>query len=158
MVVASIHQPSTSTFMLFDKLYLLSHGRLCYGGPASGVQAHFENLGYPMPIHINPAEFLLDLINVDFSHDQDISDRRLDQIQKAASISPPKLPEVHDRRAEATEAWEANIRKQTKPSFFLITWVLLQRNYTKSYRDVVVYGIRIAMYLGSCAAFQRFDD
>ena len=138
--------------MLFDKLYLLSRGRLCYGGPASGVQSYFENLGYPMPIHINPAEFLLDLINVDFSHDQDASEQRLARIQKVASANTAQFPRVHDGGAEATKVLEAKVRTQSKPRFFLITWVLLRRNFVKSYRDVVVYGIRIAMYLGSYIA------
>lgn len=29
IVIASIHQPSTSTFNLFDKVHLLAKGQLC---------------------------------------------------------------------------------------------------------------------------------
>jgi ABC-type multidrug transport system ATPase subunit len=33
LVIASIHQPSTTTFELFDKLMLLSRGKVAYNGP-----------------------------------------------------------------------------------------------------------------------------
>jgi ABC-type multidrug transport system ATPase subunit len=41
-VVASIHQPRSSIFAMFDDLVLLSEGSLLYAGPAAGCLAHFE--------------------------------------------------------------------------------------------------------------------
>jgi ABC-type multidrug transport system ATPase subunit len=46
LVVASIHQPSTTTFELFDKLMLLSRGKVCYNGPVRKVKDYFAGLGY----------------------------------------------------------------------------------------------------------------
>ena len=37
-VVASIHQPSSEVFQLFDNLCLLSSGRTVYFGPASAAK------------------------------------------------------------------------------------------------------------------------
>ena len=37
-VIASIHQPSSDVFELFDYLYLLSNGKTIYFGPASQAQ------------------------------------------------------------------------------------------------------------------------
>jgi ABC-type multidrug transport system ATPase subunit len=46
LVVASIHQPSTSTFELFDKLMLLSRGKIAYNGTVANVKDYFAGLGY----------------------------------------------------------------------------------------------------------------
>jgi ABC-type multidrug transport system ATPase subunit len=50
LVVASIHQPSTTTFELFDKLMLLSRGQVCYNGPVRNVKNYFAGLGYDVSI------------------------------------------------------------------------------------------------------------
>lgn len=59
IVISSIHQPSTATFQLFDKLLLLSGGKTCFSGSISEVKPHFDKIGFPMPFQINPAEFIL---------------------------------------------------------------------------------------------------
>lgn len=46
LVIASIHQPSTTTFELFDKLMLLSRGKLVYNGPVKDVRDYFATLGH----------------------------------------------------------------------------------------------------------------
>jgi ABC-type multidrug transport system ATPase subunit len=73
-IVASIHQPRSRIFDLFDDLLLLSNGALLYNGPADGALAHFESLGHTCPPHHNPAEFLADIISIDNSSDQAAED------------------------------------------------------------------------------------
>jgi ABC-type multidrug transport system ATPase subunit len=51
LVIASIHQPSTATFGLFDKLMLLSRGKRVYNGEVEGVKEWFEGLGYEVSLH-----------------------------------------------------------------------------------------------------------
>ena len=80
IIVASIHQPSTTTFNLFDQLCLLSKGRTAYYGDLDGAAEYFKGLGYPMLEPMNPAEFYLDLINTDLSREGDESDLRLKRI------------------------------------------------------------------------------
>lgn len=46
LVIASIHQPSTTTFELFDKLMLLSKGQVVYNGAVNKVAGYFAELGY----------------------------------------------------------------------------------------------------------------
>jgi ABC-type multidrug transport system ATPase subunit len=83
IVVASIHQPSTATFALFDQLMLLSGGKTCYFGPMADVPGYFRSISHPIPAYINPAEFLLELVNVDFARDKDLSYSRLQFVQSA---------------------------------------------------------------------------
>ena len=77
IVIASIHQPSTSTFALFDKLLLLSGGKTQYFGPVHAVGKYFDDAGHSIPQHTNPAEFVLELLNVDFGHDREQVQSRL---------------------------------------------------------------------------------
>ncbi|KAI9021804.1 P-loop containing nucleoside triphosphate hydrolase protein [Hyaloraphidium curvatum] len=57
-VVCTIHQPAWETFSLFDDLLLLARGGMVYHGPAQGAVAHFEQAGYPIPLHTNPIDYI----------------------------------------------------------------------------------------------------
>lgn len=46
LVIASIHQPSTTTFELFDKLMLISRGKVVYNGAVKELKGYFAGLGY----------------------------------------------------------------------------------------------------------------
>lgn len=57
-VIATIHQPSSEIFHLFDDLLLMAEGRIVYCGPAMDSVGYFARLGYPCPQYSNPADFL----------------------------------------------------------------------------------------------------
>ena len=149
IVIASIHQPSSSTFALFDTLLLLSAGKTCYYGPIHQIGPYFDAIGFPIPLHFNPAEFLLDLINVDFAEDTITAGSRLSQIHSAWSSSVEKASLIpRERKSKEPEQQVLRLGTQSGPTRILIPFTLLHRNFIKSYRDVVTYGIRLAMYLG----------
>jgi len=59
VVIFTIHQPSSSIFLSFDKLILLSEGKLMYHGSTTDVPAYFEKAGYALPELENPADWVL---------------------------------------------------------------------------------------------------
>ncbi|KAL7907585.1 P-loop containing nucleoside triphosphate hydrolase protein [Trichoderma velutinum] len=147
ITIASIHQPSSATFQQFDKLYLLSGGRTCYFGPVSEATAYFAKIGYAIPPETNSADFFLDLINTDLDKNGDIR-RRTDHVCQAWKISSAcdnldiaiqKSMEgtslYSDLKTEPAESWKTPV-------------ILIHRSWIKAYRDVMAYGIRVAMYLG----------
>ncbi|SCO52311.1 related to ATP-binding cassette protein [Fusarium fujikuroi] len=149
IVICSIHQPSTSTFNLFDKLLLLSGGKTHYFGPVNSVAAYYSEIGSPLPQYVNPAEHLLELVNIDFAQDRGEATRDLETLQ-AAWQNSRQASEVNTtiKSAESLGGdWNIDAIKK-RPSMFSLTLTLLHRSFIKSYRDVVAYGIRIAMYLG----------
>ncbi|KMT01539.1 hypothetical protein BVRB_9g215410 [Beta vulgaris subsp. vulgaris] len=76
-IIASIHQPSSQVFRLFDNLCLLSAGKTVYFGPAKEANEFFAAQGYPCPTLQNPADHFLELINKDFDDydvDEDIEE------------------------------------------------------------------------------------
>ncbi|KAL4425753.1 hypothetical protein ABPG75_009769 [Micractinium tetrahymenae] len=61
-VLATIHQPRSSVFQLFDLLMVLSEGQMLYYGPAAEAVAWFASCGFHCPEHYNPADFFADLV------------------------------------------------------------------------------------------------
>lgn len=55
-VLATIHQPSSKIFFLFDKIILLSEGYLVYQGPPEKVRNYFSQFGLQMSEFTNPAD------------------------------------------------------------------------------------------------------
>ncbi|KAK1999922.1 ABC transporter [Colletotrichum falcatum] len=152
IVIASIHQPSTSTFNLFDKLLLLSGGKTHYFGPVNGVATHYEALGMPIPLHVNPAEHVLELVNTDFVRDKNQAAARLEAMQAAWDASAA----AGDLRAALADVEEQRDNRggvvgeeaEPRPGMAGLVATLVHRGFVKSRRDVVAYGIRLAMYAG----------
>ena len=84
-VIASIHQPSSQAahrqtlcsdtairnvlaclrnevFRLFDRLHFLVDGRTAFFVPVKQLEAYFSSIGYPMPDHTMPADFVMKLL------------------------------------------------------------------------------------------------
>ncbi|KAJ5564363.1 hypothetical protein N7513_000605 [Penicillium frequentans] len=151
IIIASIHQPSTTTFQLFDKLLLLSGGRTCFFGPVSNIGDYFRDIGHPIPGNTNPAEYLLDIVSSDFSALTDDADNRVQQIQSAWKESS-QVQAVTQKISERSHMEEKGLAvggdDLARAGVIKIIITLLHRSFIKSYRDVVAYGIRIVMYLG----------
>lgn len=166
IVIASIHQPSTNTFNLFDKLLLLSNGQPHYFGPVDKVTDYYAELGHAIPNHTNPAEFILELVNTDFSANPADSHSQVETMAKAwessllyqkvhkqvAAAVEPDRGELSssggDGGGEVAPSRQNQYHQRPKPGSLSLVITLLHRSFTKSYRDVVAYGIRIAMYTG----------
>ncbi|KAK1756149.1 P-loop containing nucleoside triphosphate hydrolase protein [Echria macrotheca] len=151
IVIASIHQPSTAVFNLFDKLLLLSAGQPHYFGSVSDVSAHYESVGHEVPLHVNPAEYLLELVNIDFSPNRESAASNLEEQQRAWAASPRAaevsraIAQIESSSGGSEVVLETAEKKPSAPSLVV---TLLHRSFVKSYRDVVAYGIRFAMYTG----------
>ncbi|MCO5571123.1 hypothetical protein L7F22_024855 [Adiantum nelumboides] len=63
--LASLLQPSSEVFDLFDRVILLSEGQLVYQGPRQDALPYFENIGYKKPKHLSTGEFLQEVTTAD---------------------------------------------------------------------------------------------
>lgn len=150
VIISSIHQPSTTTYQQFDKLALLSQGKMCYFGPINDAPAYFCRINYPLPSGMSPAEFLLDLVNIDLDKDGEIKQRTQDVVDKWKASPERKALEDEVDKAAISPSAKVDLSKvkQSRPNLWTVLLTNLHRSFTKAYRDVVVYGIRIVMYLG----------
>ncbi|OAA66031.1 ABC-2 type transporter [Cordyceps fumosorosea ARSEF 2679] len=132
----------------FDKLCLLSGGRTCYFGPIHDAVSYFSAIGHPIPPETNSAEFFLDLINTDLDKDGSIV-ARTDEICKAWSSCSNRSELDSELQQLVTNSISKKLDyKVEHPSAFMVPSVLLHRAWIKSHRDIMAYGIRVAMYLG----------
>ena len=58
-IMCTVHQPSSQVFEMFDKLVLMSQGRLAYCGPTRETGKFFAEAGFPCPPSYNPADHIL---------------------------------------------------------------------------------------------------
>jgi hypothetical protein len=103
-------------------------------------------------MYMNPAEFVIDLISTDFSQDDTKSTQRLDNLHASwkNSQNAGELSTDIRRLKESSSASNhtADISRNDRANPVLVPLTLVHRSFIKSYRDVVAYGIRIAMYMG----------
>ena len=69
--ICTIHQPSEEIFKLFDKIMILSQGKIVYFGPVNAVKSYFAAINYPCPsFRTNTADFLLELVIINNENDK----------------------------------------------------------------------------------------
>eukprot|EP00127_Corallochytrium_limacisporum_P000289 Clim_evm4s10 gene=Clim_evmTU4s10 len=62
IVICTIHQPSARLISMFDRMTFLGEGRTIYSGKPSEVGEYFlREFQIKMPLHVNVAEFVLDV-------------------------------------------------------------------------------------------------
>ena len=139
IIIASIHQPSSSTFALFDSVMLISGGRTCYFGPREDIATYFSGI-CPIPNFTNPAEHILELVNMDFQVDTQKSDR----INQIFALHEAKANDFDDDFVANDEKRESLSSDGGYPTgYFKACGILLHRNFVKSYRDPLAYGTRL---------------
>jgi len=61
-IICTIHQPSFKIFSHFDKLTLLTKGRVAFHGTLEEVEAFFAGLNFPTPPKENPADHFMECL------------------------------------------------------------------------------------------------
>ncbi|KAI9503814.1 hypothetical protein GGI25_005786 [Coemansia spiralis] len=69
----TIHQPSARIFNIFDKVILLSQGRVVYFGPTATAIQYFADMGYQCPVHENPADYFVDIMTLDYRSEESLA-------------------------------------------------------------------------------------
>eukprot|EP00741_Cyanophora_paradoxa_P007497 tig00001130_g7252.t1 len=99
-VVATLHQPSSQMFELYDKLLLVADGQTAFYGKAADAVKYFAAVGFPCPPTYNPADFLLGLL--------------VPQSVELEGPRPAGLP-AGDAKAEVLRAWEQRHHHAASP-------------------------------------------
>lgn len=152
-VIASVHQPRSSIFEMFDDLCILAKGQLVYFGEASQALAYFENLGYKCPEHYNPAEFLADLVAVDHSDSKEERDSE-QRIQRLVSAWNAAAKEDHMDQTSTREEKGKGLHVH-RPACGLPRQValLLRRSWRQITRDRATAISRASSQLSSAIVF-----
>mmetsp|Transcript_14192 Transcript_14192/g.39029 ORF Transcript_14192/g.39029 Transcript_14192/m.39029 type:complete len:654 (-) Transcript_14192:267-2228(-) len=146
IIACTIHQPSAKIFSGFDRLLLLSGGRVAYSGRVEDAIPHLASLGFEMPEHENPADFFLDSVNADFGARERV-DKVLDAWEAVASKSVPMEDEVLRRN---TVFGRVERKRQSRSAEIA---VLFRRMVVLTVRDPMVYVSRVFFFVVACTFF-----
>ncbi|KAF6138891.1 hypothetical protein GIB67_025620 [Kingdonia uniflora] len=159
-VICSIHQPRGSVYVKFDDILLLAQGTLIYAGPGHEEPlAHFAKLGYNCPDHVNPAEYLADLISIDYSSAESVysSQKRVDGLVEAfeqnSSIIIYATPLTRIEGFNASTKSTRNSIVKRKSGWWKQFWLLLKRAWMQASRDGPTNIVRARMSIASAIIF-----
>ncbi|PIA63632.1 hypothetical protein AQUCO_00201164v1 [Aquilegia coerulea] len=159
-VICSIHQPRGSVYVKFDDILLLVEGALVYAGPAHEEPlSYFSKFGYTCPDHVNPAEFLADLISVDYSSSESVysSQKRIDSLVEAfsrnTSIVLYSTPLTRKQNLNMSTKFVKNSVVERKGSWWRQFWLLLKRAWMQASRDGPTNKVRARMSIASAIIF-----
>jgi hypothetical protein len=135
-VIVSIHQPRSEIWELFDRIILLSQGCEIYEGPADECIPYFAKLGHELPLFVNPAEFLIDLlaINTQFKELETGSNKQVNRLMNAWSChgSSSHFPKSASNNVATTSP---KITQHPKVSTWRQIRVLTARTFNVTIRD-----------------------
>lgn len=158
-IVTVIHQPSSETFELFDKLCLLASGDTVYFGDALRAQEMFNSAGLAVPSSRSAPDHFLHCINRDFeSEDYDVESNihHLVATYKDSKLSTATRETVQEMHKNPGEEYIAGTQQ---PGFLFQTSILTFRTFLNNWRNVGLFWMRLAMYtlLCLCIAFVYFQ-
>lgn len=147
-VIATIHQPNSYIFALFDRMLLLGGNEVVYHGSAEESLDYFKSIGFECPEFNNPAEFLLELITDTDEHFKE----NIEKIKQASVI-----PDLQIVEKELPSLFE-----RESAGFFKETGLLISRsslNITRNYISFIFKCIaNICFLLLVMAAFYMACD
>ncbi|VDO47843.1 unnamed protein product [Haemonchus placei] len=62
-IVFTIHQPSSQVYELFDRIYMMSEGRVAFCGPQERAVRFWTEIGQPLPRNFNPADHYISTLS-----------------------------------------------------------------------------------------------
>lgn len=165
-VIASIHQPSSEVFELFDRLYLLSGGKTVFFGQASEAHQFFAEAGFPCPSFRNPSDHFLRCTNSDFDKVKETltelikfdqyNDDPLNKMKTAEAIRilvdfyrRSHYCHLANEQVEEMSKVKATVfdSKGSQASFFMQSYTLTKRSFVNMSRDFGYYWLRAVIYL-----------
>ncbi len=105
-IIATIHQPNSEIFAMFDQLMILALGRIIYFNAASKAVQYFDNLGYVCPKQKNPAEHFMKILSADnFMKPDDVGDT----LEIARQRYEAAVIEMHDSYQKPDNAFKCDV-------------------------------------------------
>ncbi|OLY77698.1 ATP-binding cassette sub-family G member 2 [Smittium mucronatum] len=115
--ISSIHQPSSKIFYTFDKVMLLAPGGVVYFGSTRDVLPYFSSIGFEAPIHENPADFLIDIMTIDYENEENLQNSmdRVDRLKSSWAEYVSENGEIYKSNISAGTSMTSFNPDQSEP-------------------------------------------
>ncbi|KAI8319147.1 hypothetical protein GQ54DRAFT_293323 [Martensiomyces pterosporus] len=171
----TIHQPSARIFNIFDKVILLSQGRVVYFGPTSTAIDYFATIGYQCPVHENPADYFVDLMTLDYRSPETLEQSKAQVAQLAESFAQYASSQAALNSSEKLYANEQDVSYSTdltaagdtaipKNNWFYEFSTLARRDWLNATRNVpflmgqIVQSVFMALLIGFMFFYLKHDS
>lgn len=146
-IIIAIHQPSSEIFNMFDRLMLLSGGKVVFQGETLTTYPYFANIDFVCPTSVNPCDFFDRICFVkNFFAQTDNEKFRIQVLRNAyKSIQKPKIEEEIERQSIFPKSLD---RKIIKPGDFSKIKVLMKRSFVNSKRHPMLFTLRVVQAVG----------
>jgi len=149
IMIYTIHQPSSEIFKLFDKLLLLTQGKMAYFGKASDAIEYFSGLNFICPKNYNPAEFFIKILSKEPVIENDENQK---EIKKMETDYSDRIKEITEKCTTEIKLSEISNLSATsgkhlkmKNPFFKELGILMRRNNLLLMREPLAFIVRIIM-------------
>ena len=95
-VIATVHQPSSDIFHMFDDLCLMHEGQVVYWDEGARVVEYFDRLGFKCPLYSNPSDFLFMSV---------LNQSTLQKISTGPSSTAPVFDDNESRTSFLVKSW-----------------------------------------------------
>jgi ABC-type multidrug transport system ATPase subunit/ABC-type multidrug transport system permease subunit len=150
MVIMSIHQPSQSMFVQFDRLMCLSLGQVVYDGMASHSASYMSGLGFDCPRSTPIPDFIMEVISGKHSSAlmaQEFQKKRASRDER--EIGQTRLTLLEESRTAATPL---------SVEITVLTWRSLINNWRNSSLFSLSLGLSLCLGLGCGLLFFGVTD
>lgn len=143
-ILATIHQPSSEVFQLFDRLLLMSEGRTAFLGSTDNAIEFFNTVGYPCPMNYNPADHYVHVLAIMPGDEQQCR-------KKAAAICDHYNTQDPYRNEKVAPVIDSDVvptsRSAYKSGFFQQLKSVLWRSWQANSREPYITTMRISQAL-----------
>lgn len=148
-VIATIHQPSSEVFALFDRLLILAEGRVAFLGTVDLAHRFFSRLERPCPKNHNPGDHFIYTLAIKASKEEECrqfvhhvcdSYRDNEGLVNDQLVESAMKPPAKDDALASIKLPKSPYRASWLNQFIAMT----RRNWLEQLRDPVVSVVRIA--------------
>jgi len=169
-VIATIHQPSSEIFALFDDLLILAAGGIVYYGAASQAVEYFSRQGFPCPPFTNPADYLFMQVLRQFEiegaddvlliNTNETADERIARLKTAWKESPEYRAMLSLMDSQPTEEGVASGTLRRKAPFPTQFRFLLKRASKNALRNPLIVTVKVfeVLFIGLLVGLTYLDS
>lgn len=142
-VIATIHQPSSELYELFDRLLLIADGDVVYLDKTANAVDYFSNLGYPCPKYANPCDYFMRTLALSSNHGKDR--KELDAMkQHWKNYEMENATQLTTINGQDEKQQLSELAFEAKP--LNLVWqiaVLCRRNIARLVKDRIAFNARL---------------
>ena len=140
-VIATIHQPSSKLFNMFDDVIFMQNGKVAYSGPVQNVSNFFKGVGHECGQDSNPADHAMLLLQT--LNEGECDKMRLGEGDKAVNVSNDKMVAV----VEGVAVEESSAKKRAGFSRQLLELTKRElKNFVRD-RDAMKARLLVSIFL-----------